>query len=613
MDYDTVMSYFRSSTLRSMQQWFADRTLELTPADHQSSLIRYVTRYGVEHCVSSNQHVQAHQHLQNLHFLTHFVCAQEHERVLQVLRALKMIPSDIRVSELVWWTGLEQQYSCLLDFLLFVNWYETFEDVLNHLEGMHLFEDDQHTLEHYRVELFRENGQYEEAIEIVLRKVDHLTDRPLADVHVHLGVLYLFLHQLEQSEHHLLAAFDLFSHIDTVLDEDDMGNIHHNLGALRRKQADFEVAHHHYTKAIEHRTEEFGEDDYRTLNSMQGLALVEKQMGNVEYAISTYQSLIRQYQHIFGSLHIKTLTVMNNLSIVVRDNGDLEEARQLQQDVVENSIQLLGSEHPFVWTAQMNLATIYKRQERIIEAISCYRDVLKLQREHLGFDNLDCLTTEYKLATTLTYLDQPPNTEIESLLRHVYQERQRQLGSIHPVTFVAGGTLGDFWEMHDEWMKRGPHLEALLLAEQERSGTTHPKTVSRHYQLAKNHLKMKNGSDAVAHLNVVIEQHSVQLGDMHADLAMPYWNMARAYRMLGQPAKAAEYRKRCYDIEILQTTELDEDVLYTMLVWLKDLQKAGQVQTARSIVQSVFEMANVSNVTEEQQKYLDKIRLCFQN
>ena len=58
------------------------------------------------------------------------------------------------------------------DFSLFVNWYKTFEDLLNHLEGMHLFEDAQDALEQYRVELFRENGQYEE-YHFVLRKLEH--------------------------------------------------------------------------------------------------------------------------------------------------------------------------------------------------------------------------------------------------------------------------------------------------------------------------------------------------------------------------------------------------------------------------------------------------------
>ena len=54
----------------------------------------------------------------------------------------------------------------------------------------------------------------------------------------------------------MLAAFDWLSHTDTVLDEDDMGNIHHN-GALSRKQADFDVSYHHYSKAIEYRLEDW--------------------------------------------------------------------------------------------------------------------------------------------------------------------------------------------------------------------------------------------------------------------------------------------------------------------------------------------------------------------
>lgn len=559
----------------------------------------------------SNQHEQAHKHLQNIHFLTQFLCVQHHERAWKLLRALNVHPAEVCVTELVFWEGLDQQYSCLLDFLLFVNWYPTCSEVLERLEGMPFLEEVTKDLENYSVALCRETGAYEDAISILHAKATSLDRRANADLDVHLGVLYLYTHQLDMAERHLLAAFEYFTQPETPLEEDDMGNLHHNLGALYRKQGLSTQAHHHYSKAIEYRIQELGPEDYKSLNSMQSLALVEKGMGNLDASIEMYRSIVQQFQQTFGLLHTKTLTVMNNLSVALRDQDNLQEAKIIQQEVVRSATALLGLEHNFVWTAQMNLATIYKREGCIVEAIDLYKDVLRLQRENLGSDNLDSLTTEYKLATTMTFLDESPDAQIESLLKHVYQSRKEQLGVEHSSTFVAGNTLSDFWEMHEEWPKRAVLLEERLLAEKIRSGEIHTQTMSKHYQLAKNYLEMRDGENSVKHLDIVIRQRVALLGEMHSDLAMPCWNMARAYRMLGSPELAAEYRKRCYDIELLDTTIFDPDVLYTLTAWLNDLQMAGQLEQARPIVFKIMNDSNNHELNQEQIDYLKQLQEFF--
>ena len=97
-------------------------------------------------------------------------------------------------------------------------------------------------------------------------------------------------------------------------------------------------------------------------------------------------------------------------------------------------------------------------------------------------------------------------------------------------------------------------------------------------------------------------------GEDSEDIAMTYWNLARAYRMNKTPEQAALYRKRCWEIEVLHSSTWNIESLKTAVAYIKDLLASNNTQEAHHFQTSIYAHPTDEELNEKQLKQLSKMK-----
>ena len=145
----------------------------------------------------------------------------------------------------------------------------------------------------------------------------------------------------------------------------------------------------------------FGDQDKRTIVSMANLAHMYTQVGRFHDAEALHLQAVEKLKRTSDEGDEYTLQTMGNLAEFYHSRWRLEDAENLHKQVVEAMVVHLGEEHPSTILAMSNLAVVYQRRKRWAEAEELESKVVEISKRILGPDHLDTLVSMGNLACTL--------------------------------------------------------------------------------------------------------------------------------------------------------------------------------------------------------------------
>ena len=283
---------------------------------------------------------------------------------------------------------------------------------------------------------------------------------------------------------HVMASFDMFSHLHESLDELAMGRlgmIDEMEGFLSRigrwsEAYNMQVFHFRKTEKM------LGKEHPSTLRSMNNLASVLSSQGKYDEAEEMHRQALALTERVLGKEHPDTLTSINNLALVLSSQGKYDEAEEMHRQELALTERVLGKEHPDTLASMNNLALVLSSQGKYDEAEEMHRQALALRETVLGKEHPDTLTSMNNLALVLS--KQGKYDEAEEMHGQALALRETVLGKEHPDTLTSMNNLALVLSSKGKYDEAEEmHRQALALRETV-LGKEHPDTLTSMNNLA---------------------------------------------------------------------------------------------------------------------------------
>jgi serine/threonine protein kinase/tetratricopeptide (TPR) repeat protein len=202
---------------------------------------------------------------------------------------------------------------------------------------------------------------------------------------------------------------------------------HHRAGRLER-------AIPRYEEALRLMDKVRGKEHSHTLVVRNNLAVAYAASGRHAEAVPLHEQVYALMAASSGPDHDQTLLSLSNLASAYRDAGSLDTAIAKHEEAVRRMKATLVAGHPYLPSALANLAMDYYEAGRSDDAIPLLRDALARQASILGNDHPTTLRTKSNLS--LVYRDSGRSDEALRLLREALPAAQRKLGAENSQTLA---------------------------------------------------------------------------------------------------------------------------------------------------------------------------------
>ncbi|KAJ5377815.1 kinesin light chain 1 [Penicillium cataractarum] len=246
---------------------------------------------------------------------------------------------------------------------------------------------------------------------------------------------------------------------------------------------------------------------------------------------------------LFGQQDARTLNSMNNLALVYSNQSKLSTAETLQGRACKYSKEALGHDHPCYINGINTLSTIYQRQARWDDAEVLGKKIVEYRQSHLGLENPTTLNSMESLA--YTYTEQERWKEAEDIFRHVFDLRRWRQGDRDQSVLRSMNNLAHISINHEDW-ERAIELyrQAVHLAE-EVLGPKHSDTIS--YSCNLGYAYQANGMllEAEEICTRSLELSKEVLGDNHITTFSSMANLASVRNELGYELHSLDLMEDC--------------------------------------------------------------------
>ena len=310
-----------------------------------------------------------------------------------------------------------------------------------------------------------------------------------------------------------------------------MANVHTNLGLYAKAEAQL-----HRTIEIRRRT--LGDNDLRTLQATDRLALVLYREGQYQRAESLERETLEKERKLYGAENPVTLEAMSDFGLILQANGKREEAERVDREAIELERRVLGPDASLTLTTMNNLAIVLRLRGRYAEAEQTFREVYERRKRALGPDAPDTITAGSNLA--LTIAEQGRLAEAEALDRERLQELVRILGPEHPFTLNVMNNLADVLIGQGKYPEAEKLNRETLAISERVLGPEHPDTIITMGNLCSTLANEGAAQQAEKICGEVVELRKKVLGPEHPDTVRAMVNFAA---VLGMEKKYAEAEK----------------------------------------------------------------------
>ncbi|QDV06132.1 Serine/threonine-protein kinase PknB [Planctomycetes bacterium Poly30] len=279
-----------------------------------------------------------------------------------------------------------------------------------------------------------------------------------------------------------------------TLGEDDprtLSSLDH-LGLLRNARGEYDAAERDFRAALEGASRVLGEEHPQTLEALSNVGTVLASKGEFGEAESFYRDALEKHRRVLGDDHRETITAINNVGFVLDMAGKLEEAESYYRDALETARRVLGEEDAYTMASMNSLAVLLHVARRLDEAEPLYREALEKRRRLLGAEHPDTLSSLANLGALLKY--QGNLEEAETLYREALEKKRRILGEDHPETLISLQNLGSLLRADGRRDEAVAAYREALAGRTRVLGPAHPSTLNTLFSLAS--LLAEGGDDA---------------------------------------------------------------------------------------------------------------------
>lgn len=244
----------------------------------------------------------------------------------------------------------------------------------------------------------------------------------------------------------------------------------------------YEAAFEHISESYNILVARLGDEEERTLNSLELMALVLQDRGKYEEAEEILRRVAAGSEKVLGRNHHGTLTSLSNLAIMLQDRGKYEEAEELSRQVLTEDEKLLGMDHPDTLTAVNNLALVLQDREKDDQAEELSRRALAGREKVLGTNHAVTLASVNNLAIMLGYREK--YEEAEEMTRRALAQTEKLLGMDHPDTLTIVNNLASVLQYREKYEEAEELVRRALAGREKVLGANHPYTLRSVYLLA---------------------------------------------------------------------------------------------------------------------------------
>ncbi len=236
------------------------------------------------------------------------------------------------------------------------------------------------------------------------------------------------------------------------------------------------IDHTILTPAVKAIEEQFKDQPIVSAQLQQALADVYLTIGLYDKSMPLQKGALDTRRKTLGNDDVRTLESINNLGLLLVSAGDFSGAESYWRESLETSRRVLGDEHRDTMTAMMNMGSLYIDQGRFDDAEAYLREALDLQRRILGNESPDTLTCMNSLGLLLTHRHE--FDEAENLLREALATRARILGKDNASTLISLQNLGMLLYSKGEIEEAAQQFGEALQRSSRALGAEHPKTIA---------------------------------------------------------------------------------------------------------------------------------------
>ncbi len=349
-----------------------------------------------------------------------------------------------------------------------------------------------------------------------------------------IGDTYFLLGEVPHAEQHLTRVHDLLraalgpDHEDTLEVAQDRASA---LRALGR----YVEAETLQRDVVGRRLRTLGANDYGTLTSQQGLALLLVTLGRNDEALALAGEVLARLQ---DGEDPRTQGIRQNLGIVLARCGRYDEAEALFRKALAVERRFLAPADPDLLSSLTNLAALLRARDRDDEAVALLEEVHAAQRQVLGDDHPNTLVTACNLGDLWVQSGRP--RDAERLLEPTLAAARRTHGDQQVHTLRLMASLGRARQATGDL----PAAEALfrdaLRGSEQSVGEETIETVAFLNDLASVLEEQRRDAEIEPLLRRSLALSERVFGADHAHAALARRNLAHFLRRTGRAVDAVE-------------------------------------------------------------------------
>ncbi len=374
-----------------------------------------------------------------------------------------------------------------------------------------------------------------------------LFERVLGSDHLETASAVNVLAQILQAKQEYAKAEPLFLRALAIrekqlgADHRDVAWSRNNLGLFYKTRGDFGKADPYYQQAIAMLERQPGADRLNLAEFLNNLAVLNRVRGDYAKAEPLYLRSLAIRESELPADHLDIALSLNNLALLYNYRGDYAKAEPLflrSQAIYEKRY---GKDHPDVAAALNNLALLYKSMGNYPQAEPLYLRALAIKEKQWGPDHPDVALSLNNLATL--YQATEAYDKAEPLLRRALAIREKSLGPEHPLVGTSLINLALVYLLKGDLEKAEP-LFARGVAVFEKQAPDHPQLAIGLNNWGGKYLMAGDFRKAEALMLRSFDMRERVLNADHPDVANSLVNLARLYRVMGNPSKAVTYATR---------------------------------------------------------------------
>ena len=295
-------------------------------------------------------------------------------------------------------------------------------------------------------------------------------------------------------------------------------------------------------KVLAARTRILSEEHPDTLRCMTSLAATYHLQRRYPLAEELYRRALAIQRRVNGVPHPETLITMFNLAALVATEERFTESLALLEENRAARGAVYPPDHPRTLRLLVNLADLYGRVGRAADQVRLLEEAYAGQRRVLGADHPDTLTTMRSLADL--YANSQP-ARAEALAREALQGLRGRFGPTHPDVALAVGSLADLLQARRQFVEAERILREALGARQGRAEdpTDRLRLMGKLGELLAAQPDRSNEAEPLLR-KAYEEMPPPQSLLGRKTLEAAGQRVVDFYTAKGQPAKAAEWRRR---------------------------------------------------------------------